>query len=95
MASHPTNIQALNDSIVCYPNPFNYTTSVIIPSLITISDIELIDLLGRKTEIKKKISRENNKTIVTLNRNNLPDGIYLLQIKINTKVYSQKLILTH
>lgn len=85
----------LQDDIICYPNPFSYTTHIIIPSPLTITEIAMMDLLGRKTEIKKKITKENDKTIVTLERNNLPAGIYFLQIKTNNKIYSQKFIITN
>lgn len=85
----------LQKDIICYPNPFNYTTNIIIPSPLIVTEIVMMDLLGRKTEIKKKITKENAQTIVTLERNNLPPGIYFLQIKTNNNTYSQKLIITN
>ena len=90
-----TPVPESHDDIICYPNPFNYGTNIIIPSFLTITEIVMMDFLGRKTEIKKKIIKENDKTMIPIERNNLPAGIYLLQIKTNNKTYSQKLIITN
>ncbi|MBI4929387.1 MAG: T9SS type A sorting domain-containing protein [Bacteroidetes bacterium] len=90
-----TEVSEVQEPIICYPNPFNYTANIIIPSSLNIMVIEMLDLLGRKIEIKKKITKENGKTVVTIERNNLPVGIYLLNIKTNNNIYSQKLVITN
>lgn len=56
-------VSELQEPIICYPNPFIYSANIIIPSSLGVSEVELFDLLGRKTDIKKKITKENTQTI--------------------------------
>jgi len=90
-----TNIPGIDDNIICYPNPFIYATNLIIPTAENIYSIQFIDLLGKDNMIEKKISRANNQTMITIERNNLPAGIYLLRIQTTHYIYYQKLIITN
>ena len=81
--------------MLIYPNPIIESTTVIIPTANNIINIKCIDVLGREEKINSKITRETDKTIITIERNNLPVGIYILNIKTNTNTYAEKLIITN
>ena len=73
-----------------YPNPFNLSTNLIVNSSFERIEISLHNLFGQKL----RTYTVHNSEKFEIHRNNLPSGIYLLNISINNKSYSQKLIIT-
>lgn len=90
-----TNINEIKDKnyfISVYPNPFKVATNINIESEINQPyniDIALYDLLGKKLNVD--FSQNFNQ--ITLNRGNLNTGIYLLQLTIQNRIYTKKLII--
>jgi len=72
-----------------YPNPANTTATIDLTAFIGHSvNMELYDGLGRK--VKSSINIKSNQFI--LNRDNLPSGIYFMNIISEGKVFSKKII---
>jgi len=69
-------MQPGKESILVYPNPVTDHVTVEISNNLEISKIEIFDLYGRKLRILDNI----NSTAVTLQRDNLQTGIYILRI---------------
>lgn len=87
-----SEIHSTDAQLISYPNPFKESATVILPFTGN-TVIELYDVFGKKCELKKTIHQQNDKTLLTIQRNNLATGIYLLNIRYNTKSYSQKLVI--
>ena len=68
-----------------YPNPFTETTTIEVPGEVT--GIMLYDYSGRQMEKIMKL----NRNVITLGRNHLPAGYYLLRISSGEKIYSSRL----
>ncbi|PCJ25267.1 MAG: hypothetical protein COA97_08055 [Flavobacteriales bacterium] len=90
-----TNINEISDEnylISVYPNPFTVATTINIDSETNQShniDIALYNLLGKKLNM----DFNQNSNQFTLNRDNLKSGVYILQLTIQNKRYTQKLII--
>ncbi len=82
--------------ISVYPNPFSVSAQIKIEELNIINDFtySLNDITGKKITNQITISKLNN-NILLIERNNLPNGMYFLEIKINNKIYYSKLLLTN
>lgn len=86
--------------IAAYPNPFSVSTTIVIASPLERGRgcvITLHDILGREvtSPVIANEVRQSHETTITINRNNLLAGIYFLNISINNKSYTQKLIITN
>ncbi|MBI4931711.1 MAG: T9SS type A sorting domain-containing protein [Bacteroidetes bacterium] len=76
-----------------HPNPFSTTTTIEIENAnekIKNAQFILHDILGR-VAMKSEIT--NSK--IEIKRDNLPNGIYFLRVKINDATYSEKIIITN
>ena len=78
-----------NDNFNVYPNPANTSATIDLSAFSGKAvNIELYDALGRKV-----INVENLKTDkYILNRNNLPTGIYFMNVVSEGKIYSKNLM---
>ena len=74
--------------ISIYPNPFSDFTIIGLPENIRVRKIELVDITGRTIRTLDKISGAS----VTLERDDLPGGIYLIRIQAD-EIYVKKLII--
>lgn len=83
-------ISKLPDEIKIYPNPFTTTTTIILPDETKNAILILYDLMGNIIwEMKSKTNT------ITIPRDNLQEGIYILQINVNSNFYNYKLIITN
>jgi len=80
------------NKIIVYPNPFYSATFINIPDEIKNTNAELIiyNSIG-KNVVYKKI----NDNPYMLSRGNLQNGIYLLKLQLNDKIYITKIIITN
>ncbi|MCE9538437.1 MAG: T9SS type A sorting domain-containing protein [Bacteroidetes bacterium] len=81
---------ASNDpAIKIFPNPaYNNVTVDLKAFSGKLVSIELYDALGRKVKEITKIKTEQH----TITRGNLPNGIYLINVMVEGKLYSKKII---
>jgi para-nitrobenzyl esterase len=76
-------------AINLYPNPASTSVTVDLKELGNKNvDIELYDAMGRKVRTASKIKAEH----YTISRDNLPRGIYSVNILVDGKVYSKKVM---
>lgn len=82
----------LQNAVKIYPNPFSNSTTLKFDDGFHFNNckIMLYDFLGE--ELRNYEMKSNQ---LTIERNGLPDGIYLLNVQINNQIYSQKLIITN
>jgi len=79
-----------------FPNPVNASVNVHFDAENnSIIQLELIDLVGKAILVKEHVSVQNGKVEQTLDTSNLPNGNYLVRIKINEKVITEKIVVTH
>ncbi len=71
-----SRIEQVQGEFKIYPNPFEEYTTIELDDYYTIRRIEMIDMFGRKVRILDKI----NQPTLTLYRENLKSGLYLLKI---------------
>ena len=87
----PTDIDEYSnlDNVQIYPNPFFDKTRIYMPDEVVDGDytIRLTDLSGKRIILDEKIKTN----VYTLYRNNLPNGIYFVEIR-GDKLYRKKLI---
>ena len=93
------NEDALNlNGLVIYPNPSDSDITVQFETSATNDQIrvELFDILGKAVTNKATISaikNIQNKKQVVINREALPDGLYLIKVSAGNKIYSARLML--
>jgi hypothetical protein len=75
-------------SFQLFPNPFNYSATIQTSSYLTYGTLRLYNYLG---QLVKQIDRISGQTII-LNRDDLPNGVYFLQLIQNNKIFSTKKI---
>lgn len=87
-------------NFILYPNPSN--TDVTIQFQTTASSmqvsIELYDILGKtvtNNAIVSEVTSFYNKKQITINRGNLPDGLYLCKVMAGNKIYTTRFMLVN
>jgi len=80
------NIVHLESRVSLFPNPFE--SQINIHSASSISDVVLMDVLGRSIELN--IER-NSETSVMLNTVNLAKGIYIVRINLDTRWFNYRI----
>ncbi|NUM49713.1 MAG: T9SS type A sorting domain-containing protein [Flavobacteriales bacterium] len=86
-------------SIHVYPNPFSFSTTIALNFLHDNNDefeIALYDIFGRNIITHAMIGSTeqfSKESVFTLHKKNLNTGIYFLNIRINHKTYTQKVII--
>lgn len=86
---HSTNTNA----IVLYPNPTTGKINIQIPPNFNIENINITDAMGKKviSVSSNKISVNNN--IVSLLLNDLPNGLYLINVKGSNRTLTSRLLI--
>ena len=85
-----SDLSIQEDKIICYPNPFNTSTTIVTNSEQFLNcNAILYDIFGNEV---RKIQLKNQRT--NIERGNLSAGIYLLHIQYNNQTFSQKLVIT-
>jgi hypothetical protein len=80
----------LSEVISIYPNPFNASTTILFPEELQNTDLRIYNIWGQAV---KTINLNGNKVI--LDRNNLPAGIYFLQVVTDFNViFKSKIIIS-
>jgi hypothetical protein len=77
-----------------YPNPFN--SSVSITYLLRVSavvEFRLFDLTGREIQILVNEQKKSGVHTITLAADDLPSGLYFVQLKASGQVFTQKVML--
>lgn len=75
-----------------FPNPFSSSTTIKLNKTIKNIELELYNLLGQKIKTITNISGQT----ITLNRENLPNGLYFIRLTQDNKVIaSEKLIISY
>ena len=91
-SSGPTDIDEFDNSeeIQIYPNPFFDKTRIYMPEEIANGEysIKITDISGKRILLDEKVKTK----VYTLYRNNLPNGIYFVEIT-GDKTYRKKLII--
>jgi hypothetical protein len=88
-----SGIHSINtNAIVLYPNPSTGKINIQIPPNFNIENIIITDAMGKKvmSVSSNKISVNNN--IVSLLLNDLPNGMYLINVKGNNKTLTSRLL---
>ncbi len=99
VSTEPENVieNDFETSVSMYPNPFTAFTEITIQGINSNENIsiEIYDLLGNKKEVINDIAENNNKyeVKIKIERGNLSEGIYLLKIKADNKIFTNKLII--
>jgi subtilisin family serine protease len=84
-------IEQLNNSVKIYPNPTNDILNIELRlDKITEVKFQLFDAIGQLVLTSDRKVSNNEKTL--LNLNDLPSGVYFLQIRINGNILSKKVI---
>jgi len=84
----PTSVnQFTTNDILIYPNPANEFVNIYIPEYISSEKIRLFDNLGREVIISDY--SEN----LIINTSLLSQGVYFLEVKNDTEIYREKLII--
>jgi hypothetical protein len=89
----PSGINLISEgkSILVYPNPLSSFVTIHFSHPVTNAEITIVSLSGQKVKHVKNISGET----VTLQRDNLPGGLYFIQlIQDNQIITTKKLIIT-
>jgi len=87
------NNSTFNSSISVYPNPANNVLNLSIESVCNSkANINLIDISGKVVfAFNKEITEGSN--IVSLNTDNLQNGLYILKVKNGTTIYNEKVLI--
>ena len=86
-----TELTETGQQILSYPNPFQEATTLILPFEGEVQ-LELIDMMGKQYTAKSSVSRSG---ILTLYRDHLPAGKYILKIEHNNNTYTHKIAITN
>jgi hypothetical protein len=92
-----SKIAQVND-LAIYPNPFSTGVNIQFESDVANSqiNIQLYDIVGKVVTYKAVVSDikdVNNKKQITINRGELPDGLYFGKIIVGDKTYTTRLVL--
>ena len=89
MVSNIKDLTAADASINVYPNPAHNSITVDLKEFAGKTvNIELYDALGRKVKDVSKIKTAQ----YTIARDNLPNGIYLMNVNVDGKLHSKKIM---
>lgn len=92
-----TNINeaAVSSSLENYPNPFSGST-IISYSVSKEANVELniVDLLGNRVAALENNTKAEGNYTITWNAENVAEGMYLIQMKVNGKVSTRKIIIS-
>ena len=94
IATSANSIEAFNNVYTVFPNPFSTTTTILFSIQVrTPLNVDLLDLQGRIVETVITGNFEAGDHEVGFSRENLPAGIYLLQLKTDWGIQTKKLII--
>ena len=81
---YPTlyNTVAQQPTIKCYPNPFSHSTQITSNYIFNNVTLNLYTIFGQRIKQQPSISGY----IITLQRDNLPSGLYIAEIKQENKI---------
>ncbi len=87
-------------NLLIYPNPSNTEVTIQFETETSDKDIsvELYDILGKTVTQKAVVSDIKNfykRKQITINRGNLPDGLYFGKVTVGNKIYTARLMLIH
>jgi PKD repeat protein len=83
----------VNTSLENYPNPFNGSTTISYSvSKDATVELNVFDLLGNKIAVIESNRRSAGTYTATWNAGNVSEGMYLLQMKVNEKVSTRKMV---
>ena len=78
-------------TISVFPNPFNENITILLPNSFNGDlTLEMFDILGKKVLSERRLPSNSNKYIIKTD--NLPGGIYILEVRSEEIIYHQKLI---
>ena len=84
-------IESKNLGIEIFPNPFSTTTTIKINGSMNFTDLTIYNSFGQQVKQIKNISRQT----IVLHRDNMPSGIYLLQLTRDNEILTtDKIIIT-
>lgn len=78
-----------SSEVYIYPNPASQIIKITLPKNEMFFGLNLLDISGKRIDINEKYN--SNSSIILLN--DLPDGIYFLQIKLKDKIITKKIVL--
>ena len=81
-------LELQKDDLVIYPNPAYTNLFIEFTSKDTPTEIKVLDILGK--QVQTRIILNLNKALI--NVSDLRDGIYILKLTINNKIYFKKFI---
>ena len=91
MIDYISKIETQNAFINIYPVPAKEIINISynLPDNSKPINIEITDILGRNTNLYDIPSDNNN--IITINTNNLPNGIYIVKLRTNNAIISKQI----
>lgn len=85
----------VNTLLENYPNPFNGSTTInyTISKEATV-ELIIVDLMGNKIAAVENGNRSAGRYSIVWNAENVSNGMYLLQLKVNDEISTKKIIIT-
>jgi len=87
------NAEISANDLSVYPNPFSNDFAIRVNDEIVIQEIELMDITGKRIELKKV--GEGEQSIQFNNLRILPEGVYLLKLYAESHTMTKKIIKTN
>jgi len=84
----PVAEETKNDNFLIYPNPIIDNATIKLPDAVEIKQIDIINVYGKTVRIIDNV----NSNIISMQRENLPNGIYFIRIRAK-KTYLKKVII--
>ena len=84
-----------SSGISAYPNPFSSFTDVHLTQPNADIEVALLDMQGRQQSVSYAIERLGEGMRIRIARGQLSGGVYLLQVKCGSEVFSTKLSIIH
>jgi len=86
-----TNFMLSSENVNVYPNPASNNLQITVSNE-QITELKINDVLGK--EVKHEVLDRRENTAQT-DINNLPNGVYFIEIKTGTNNYKQKVVVQH
>jgi len=82
------DIAAAKNTFYNYPNPFNGSTTLVLPVSVDIANVQIVDITGRV--VYNNVLNTQNGTSISLNNLNVNTGTYIIRVMANGKQYQSK-----
>ena len=94
--SKQNNIELFKDNITVFPNPTKSFCQIKLKKIFSKNDINirLLDITGKDYTSRIATEKQNSNTY-KIETKDIPNGIYILEIKSENRIYNSKLVVTN